>query len=226
MAIIRSIVGELSGSILGTTYSRNRGGPYIRGRRTPTNPTSLRQSQVRYTLSVYSHNWSAVLTEGQRDAWRSWASTNTVTNALGDAINLTGQQAYVSVNARLVDSGLAAVTSPPVSPGGGAEDLEISPSLVIGSGTISLVFTPAAPLAVGERIQMLWTGWNSLGSDPNRNQARVLGYVASTNIVGGEYLMPLPSEAPASSKTNLYWRVILADGSATAFNKVPVVAEP
>ncbi len=95
MAIFKSSVfAEVRGSIAGTTYSRNRYGAYARNRTVPVNPNSNRQLYIRQAMAQAAFNWSNLLAEEDRAAWRQYASTTQVTNRLGDPIYLTGFNMY------------------------------------------------------------------------------------------------------------------------------------
>ncbi len=62
-----------SGSVAGLTFSRNKGGNYLRGRAIPTNPNSPLQQAVRSIMSQLTANWLNVLTAIQRVAWETYA---------------------------------------------------------------------------------------------------------------------------------------------------------
>lgn len=111
-----TLIGEASGSISGVTFSHNRGGQYTRLRRVPTNPNSPRQAEVRGRFASLSQAWRG-LTSAQRDAWASVAPTVSLTNALGEAIQYTGQQLFVAVNSVRLDAGLAILSAGPSAPG-------------------------------------------------------------------------------------------------------------
>jgi hypothetical protein len=96
MALFKgTIVGAVSGKMAGTVFSHNAGGQYMRQLTIPTNPNTALQNTVRTNFGNSSIAWRDVLTAGQRAAWDSIAPSITAINALGDAIQLTGQQAYV-----------------------------------------------------------------------------------------------------------------------------------
>src|SRR5882762_580400 len=101
-----------SGSYQGITSSRNRNGQYVRTRATPVQPRSASQLSVRAHQSTNAAAWRT-LTQTQRDGWLSLGLSMTRTDSLGQSQNLTGFQAYCSVNnlSRLV--GNAAVANAP-----------------------------------------------------------------------------------------------------------------
>lgn len=106
MALINpSMLGEVRGSIGGATFSRNRSGAYIRKRATPVNPNTPRQNDARARMTNLAILWTTTLTQDQRDAWDEYAANVASTNKLGDSINLTGINWYVSTNALILQAG-------------------------------------------------------------------------------------------------------------------------
>lgn len=99
MLIKSALLTQASGSIGGMTASRNRGGMYMRARAIPTNPNSERQQQVRSVFGSLIQSWEGDLSDEQRESWNDYAQGFPVTNRVGDAITLSGQQMYVRINA-------------------------------------------------------------------------------------------------------------------------------
>jgi hypothetical protein len=172
MALFKAIHGEMSGSIADNTWSHNKGGPYVRERRVPTNPNSTKQTFARAQLATLSSAWQG-LTQAQRDGWEAYATLNPVVNALGTTINLSGQSMYVSLNCRLLGAGVARVDTAPI----GASPAQITSTTTTPTvpNSLSVAFTPT-PLAAAERLQVWMTPPGSAGRNPNFNQARLIGY--------------------------------------------------
>jgi len=103
-----SVVGGLTGS-------RNRGGMYLRSRAIPTDPASAAQIAVRNLFGVVSAAWSSTLTSAERAAWNLYGSNVPVTDALGDSINLSGQQWYVGANTLRLRAGLSIISDGPTT---------------------------------------------------------------------------------------------------------------
>lgn len=97
------IITTASGSIGGSTFSRNKGGMYIRARSTPVNPDSFRQQQVRSAFGACIQRWNT-LTDLERSAWENYAKSTPVTNVFGDQILLSGQQMFTRANVILTRS--------------------------------------------------------------------------------------------------------------------------
>ena len=117
MALIKfgDMVSGASGSIEGTTYSRNRYGSYVRNRAMPVNPNTSRQQAVRAYLSQLAQRWKDTLTQAQRDAWDVYAANVSVKNALGDDIFLTGFNHYIRSNSVILQCGLTIVDDGPTT---------------------------------------------------------------------------------------------------------------
>jgi hypothetical protein len=103
----------LSGSTGGTTASRNRFGQYFRRRAVPVNPSTTRQAVVRNSFSSLVALWANSLTPAQREAWTIWAANTPTTDALGQSITLTGQQAFIGANTPRLQVGLPVISPAP-----------------------------------------------------------------------------------------------------------------
>jgi len=106
MALIKlgALVSNISGSIGGTTFARNRGGAYIRNRTVPLNPQSVRQTAVRQLFGQLSNVWSTTLTAAQRTAWETYAANVPLVNALGESRNVSGINMFSRGNALILDT--------------------------------------------------------------------------------------------------------------------------
>lgn len=135
-----------SGSVAGQTASRNRFGQYIRTRAIPVNPSSSFQAAVRARLQTNAAAWR-LLTALQREAWASLGDQMSRTDSLGQVYQLTGFDAYVSVNNNKVAAGDVVVADPPLLTDPGAL-ASITPTATIA--TFSVAYT-ATPLGAGVR---------------------------------------------------------------------------
>ena len=136
-----------SGSYQGITSSRNRNGQYVRTRATPVNPKSTSQVTVRTRQSVNSAAWRG-LTDAQRAGWGDLGLQMVRTDSLGQSYNLTGFQAYCSVNNVLAQSGGTLLANAPVLavPAG-----LVSVTLTLTNASFSVAYT-ATPLATGVKL--------------------------------------------------------------------------
>ena len=104
-----------SGSIAGVTHSHGRAGQYTRSRRTPVQPVgSGRRGVIRSAFGAASSAWAA-LTGAVQLAWGAYANGKPYTDALGQAIKLTGHQMYVAINTQLLNVGAAQSAVIPIS---------------------------------------------------------------------------------------------------------------
>jgi len=103
---------QMSGSIAGNTFARNRFGNYARSRTKPVNPKSTNQVLVRGVLANLSARWSQTLSAAQRAAWNLYGSSVAMKNRLGETVYMTGYNHYIRsnhwfarMNRTLVDDG-------------------------------------------------------------------------------------------------------------------------
>ena len=136
-----------SGSVAGTTSSRNSFGQYRRTRATPVNPATAFQQAVRSRLANNSQNWRD-LTSIDRYGWAVLGSQVVRNDSLGQSYTLTGFQCYCLVNNNNLAAGNAVVSTPPahVPP-----DPIATVTPTITAATFSVAFTPT-PMGAGERI--------------------------------------------------------------------------
>lgn len=92
-------ITQMSGSIAGNVFARNRFGNYARARTTPTNPNTSAQQDVRSVIASLSEKWSQTLTAANRTAWNLYADNVAMLNRLGESIHLTGYNHYIRSNA-------------------------------------------------------------------------------------------------------------------------------
>lgn len=143
------MAGAISGSMGGTVFSHNKGGPYIRRRAIPVTSTTSDALAAKARMTHASQDWAA-LSVADRTAWENWAQSRTVIDRLGQQIHLTGHQTYVGIHARLDQSGDTVIDVPPVTaPPEPLETLVLSAD--IGLGTFDIVFT-GTPLAAGVKL--------------------------------------------------------------------------
>lgn len=147
-----------SGSAAGMTSSRNRFGQYRRTRATPVNPRSTSQAQTRSRMSANAALWRT-LTGVQRAGWTDLGLSMVRSDALGQTYNLTGFQAFCSVNNTLASSGAAGITSAPalVTPAA-----PLTATLTATAATLSLAFT-ITPLGAGVKLQVFASPQRSAG---------------------------------------------------------------
>lgn len=170
-----------SGSLAGTTSSRNRFGQYRRTRAVPVNPNSSYQGTVRNRLALNSAAWRS-LTDQQRAGWESLGSQMSRTDSLGQSYTLNGFQAYCSVNNNLSAAGDAAVSDAPSleTPVGLA-----TATITLTAASFSIAYT-ATPLPTGARLFVF--------ASPQRSAGRSFE---------GDYRLVHVSAAAAASPANV-----------------------
>lgn len=159
-----SLAGAVSGAVGNDVFSHNRYGSYIRKRVIPTKRDTVYTLAARNQLMQASRGWGA-LTAAQQAAWVTWAQTNPITDRLGQKQILSGNAAYVQINARMLQAGESMLDLPPVA---AAPAAVATVTLTASDAAASLAFT-ASPLAAGLK---LWV-WAALTDSPSA------GYVAN-----------------------------------------------
>ena len=113
MKYTSQLIAAGSGSMGGCTASRNRFGKYMRARSVPVNPNSTQQQTMRAALTTLVARWTSTLTDVQRGGWETWAANTPQTDALGQTYNMTGQNAYISMNALRIQTGTTIIDTAP-----------------------------------------------------------------------------------------------------------------
>lgn len=180
-------VADMRGSVAGNTFSRNRGGAYIRNRVVPLNPGSNPQNHIRQSVSNFAKAWGATLTAAQRAAWTAFAAAWPVTNKLGATIVLTGEQMYVRLNTVIYNAGGAAIADPPANLTVGSL-LTLSGTFVVGASATA-VFT-ATPLSAGDRLQIFATAPLQPGIGFVRNRLRYITTMADATASPSTFYTP------------------------------------
>jgi hypothetical protein len=110
-----ALAQDVRGSLNGTTFSRNRGGAFVRSKVSPVQPVSRWSGQARSIFKACSQRWSSKLTDAQRSAWNAFAVLHPFVNVFSDSIVLPGVAFYASVNARLAQCGYVYLDDPPLT---------------------------------------------------------------------------------------------------------------
>ena len=105
---------QMSGSIAGNTFARNRYGNYVRARTKPINPQTANQVLVQAIIAELSTRWAQTLDAAQRTAWNLYASSVAMKNRLGETVNLSGYNHYIRSNHWFARMGRTLVDDGPV----------------------------------------------------------------------------------------------------------------
>ncbi len=167
--------------------------------------------------NVFSHNRGGRYVRTQQAEWQSWASLNPVVNRLGLSQIVSGINAYVMLNARLVQSGDPIITNPPVSTGPAQfTGLAITPTV---AATLSVAFTGTPDAGVK---MLLWqTLPGTAGRNDNFNQARLVGY--SAEAITTPVAFTTPYSFASGNAFNCYVQAMDEFGQVSPPQKVRVL---
>jgi len=98
-------ITQMSGSIAGNTFARNRFGNYVRARTKPVNPRSTAQEKIRSVMAYLAERWHADLVASNRTAWANYAAAVAMKNKLGETIHLSGFNHFIRSNSDRLYSG-------------------------------------------------------------------------------------------------------------------------
>jgi len=188
MAIIKlgEGVAAASGSLGGVTFSRNRGGPYIRRRVVPVNPNTIQQQFIRSLVSQLTSLWLSTLTALQRESWDTYAFQVPLPNPLGALVNVGGLGMYVRSNVPRLQVGLSRIDNAPVEFNLGDFTAPTITTLV-APNVLTLAFTEADDWANEDDAAMLVYG--SRGQNDSINFFKG-PYRAFTGILGDAAIPP------------------------------------
>lgn len=108
-------ISSASGSIGGTTFSRNRFGAYTRRRSNPVDPNTNRQQAVKTNFGLLSTQWSLVLTPAEREDWDQYGANVPRVDSLGQTHFLSGVQWFIGLNTIRMQAGLGVQTAAPTT---------------------------------------------------------------------------------------------------------------
>jgi len=216
-----------SGSIGGTTYSRNRYGAYARNRAIPVNPASGRQNVVRNAMSDLTSAWQNVLSSAQRTAWDLYAAETPVTDVFGSPITMTGLYQYVRSNVAILQAGLSRVDDGPTTFGLPTTDPVFAVAASEASNEVTVTFDDALDWCDEDGAALLL----SVG----RPQKPTINYFGGPwrfagSIDGDSGTPPTSSAAVAApwvmTEDQLIYcraRIVLADGRLSTFFRASAV---
>lgn len=215
MALINPIHGEMSGSIAGNTWSRNRGGQYVRQRTIPTDPNTPFQSARRSVFGQLAIAWSS-LGEDQRAGWNQFAAQVPVTNKLGNVITLSGINWFVHVNTLQFLIGGVFISQPPTVPTL-AQLTQPEVTVTVGAQIASVAFTDSDTWANQDGAFLIaQQGQNvSPGIVSYKSPFRIVGGIAGDGAAPPASPQdPGVLQFPVTAGAKNFWRftAVLADG--------------
>jgi hypothetical protein len=138
---------------------------------------------------------------------------------LGNTIHLTGEQAYIQLNSRLIDSGAARSDDAPTAD---APTSLLTLSAARTTATTATLTYTATPLAAGQKLQ-IWMTIPSAGDvNPNQKQAILVGYSAAAQA--SAYVATLPKTWQVGQTVSFYVSVMNVSGEVSPALKSKVKA--
>jgi len=218
MALVKFGAGivQMSGSIGGTTFARNRFGNYSRAKTKPVNPQTSAQVLVRATLATLTTRWSETLTAAQRTAWNLYGASLAMLNKLGETVYLTGFNHYIRSNSMLLRAGFTIVDAGPTDFELPSQDGTFAITASAATQVISAVYDDTQPWCdLDEAYMHLFVG---RPQNPQRNFFNGPWTIAAA-IEGDSASPPTSPEAIASpvvfvegQRIWVYARIQLPDG--------------
>src|SRR5437660_7275288 len=183
MALIKlgALAQDVRGSLNGTTFSRNKGGAYVRTKVSPVQPVSAFSANSRQAFKIVSQTWAALLTDANRAAWIAFAALHPFINVFGDSIILSGIAFFGAAMKRLQQLGFPIFDVPPsvwsCDPPG-----VIAPVMAVdGVGNVSLLINPAnAPSGGGITAYLFATPVLAPGVTPQNTDFRLVNSIDGT----------------------------------------------
>ncbi|MGH7605592.1 MAG: hypothetical protein ACRENK_16555 [Gemmatimonadaceae bacterium] len=221
------IVGAASGKLGALVASHNKGGQYMRARVVPSGkvPTPF-QSVVRNAVAGLVPVWTGELTDAQRTAWNVYAINVPGRNALGDPIQLSGQNWYIGSNTLRIQAGLPRVDDAPVIYNRG--DVPWAPEVLAftdDTGTISLNYA-AGSLTGGDASIVLFQGKPfSNGRSKYYGSFRVVNVFNETDgstatLAGWGGPNPFPAPSGTTNQECLQLVLLRPDGRYTSPSRI------
>jgi hypothetical protein len=173
-------VNDIRGKIGTNVFSRARSGATIRIRKSPRNPRTEQQSEVRFYLAKAAtayKNLNAI----QRTAWKNYAATLTHTNPVsGETYTPAANTVFVGLASKFLQitpTGTIPVT-PPASPFAGD-----TISLTADGDDDMVIFTASGSNAANVKTELLLQPLKSAARTPSATGYRSQGFVAFSPTV-------------------------------------------
>lgn len=167
------LLGSMSGSVGGNTFSHNRGGPYVRLRGNPTQPNTPEQAALKGFFGSLATAWRATLTAAQRDDWDLYAAATPLIDKIGQSFFPTGLNMFIRGNTPLLQAAQAQINVGPITAG-------------------LPTFTPPTAISVTAATDVLSMGFDNTDGWANLDDNHLLVYASrgqgtSINFFKGPY---------------------------------------
>jgi hypothetical protein len=208
---------NISGTVDGNTFSRNKYGAYLKRKAIPIQPSSTYQLIIRSYMREITNCWAEILTEDEKKKWNK--ATVNKKDSLGKSIKISGVPLFVMCNSMRKISGLEILKNCPVN----FNVPEVPASVVINTETaggvelpdqqkMDIYFTPS-PLPEGMSILVQATKELSLGVNYTGGKGKIIGiwdFEATSPItVNGYYneIFGVVSREAKKDKIKIGWVV-------------------
>jgi len=217
-----SIVSDIRGKHGGLVFSKNRGGNYTRRKVTPVNPKSTSQVTSRALFAQLAQQWRT-LTQASQNSWIAAVTGYAKTNIFGDLKNPTGTQLFIKVNANLVVSGGAKITTPAAPKGVSVVTIG---ALTYTSGTPALSLAYSANVPALTRIIVSATPPLSAGVNFVKSQFRVISTLAAAAASPANILSAYTTKfgAVGAVGTKIFVRIQFVDQTSGIKSPAQVVS--
>lgn len=181
-----ALAQDVRGSLNGSTFSRNRGGAYVRSKVSPVQPVSAYSAAARSAFKAGSQLWATGLTQVQRAGWVAFAAVHPFVNVFGDSITLSGIAMFNAVNQRLQLCGEAVLLDAPSSfVVADLGSVALTKTIVAGVYTVCSLL-PARTLLYAEGLYVFWTPGLPPGVKIQKTDYRLVNSAVSGLFTGGE----------------------------------------
>jgi hypothetical protein len=217
-----SIVSDIRGKHGGLVFSKNRGGNYTRRKVTPVNPKSTSQVTSRALFAQLAQQWRT-LTQASQNSWIAAVTGYAKTNIFGDLKNPTGTQLFIKVNANLVVSGGAKITTPAAPKGVSVVTIG---ALTYTSGTPALSLAYSANVPALTRIIVSATPPLSAGVNFVKSQFRIISTLAAAAASPANILSAYTTKfgAVGAVGTKIFVRIQFVDQTSGIKSPAQVVS--
>ena len=193
-------ITQMSGSLAGTVFARNRYGNYTRPRTKPVNPRSSNQIVIRSALSYFTQRWHDTLSAAQRTGWNSYAAAVAMKNRLGETIYLTGFNMYLRTNIVRKQLGQTTCDDGPTVISLPEKDTALVLTASVAANKLSIAWTDDLPwTGIADSVMGIWMGvpqlatrnffngpWRLAGSWPGDDETNPYLMAAPFTLILGQ----------------------------------------
>ena len=212
-------ITQMTGSIAGNTFARNRYGNYVRARTKPVNPNTAAQGAMRSSVSFCTERWHDTLTALQRIAWANYADAVAMKNKLGEAVFLSGFNHYIRSNVEAKRQAITLYDDGPTTLALPEKDPTLAATLSSLTQKISVIFDDTLPWCDEDGSYMfVYMGRPQLLTKNFFNGPwKFAGKIAGSSVAppsSGD-LLDAPFTITNGQKVFIYARILRADGRLT-----------